>query len=248
MVYCNIRGHLEAPQLGCTEVSYPAECGVCLYESHTCRLLRRLCRAKNEYRAPQWSACSRYLGLVGEDYDAHTYGRTAVLYEAATGRSMGPARSSEAAAVLAEDPHEPLKPNFSPDCGMLLITRERGDYQQRVHVLDMRLGGILAQIHMAGHACGDHDRFGIEQYAGAFILWHPSSRGLLLPGCHWKLLDPQGMLQRAGLIVGHCPLPAHLSEGSSFSPQGGPASDEVAERGGRPPQQSQVAPCNPTVC
>ena len=188
------------------------EYGVCLYASQTGRLLRTICKAKDVH-AVHWSACSSFMGVVVEGHGK----RSAVLYEAATGRSMGPAWCSEAAAALAEEPYKPFTAVFSPDCKRLLVIRWREGYQQRMYVLEMHQGSLVARVNMAGHACNDHDS-SRERYADVCILWHPSSHGLLVPGCHWVLLDPQDMLHKAEVIVGHCPPPAYLNAEPHFRP------------------------------
>ena len=188
------------------------EYGVCIYETHTGRLLSSISEDHWDQHSWAWSACGEYFGLVAARVDY-----IVVLYEAATGLSLEPAWCPEAAAVLNDRRYKPAGWKLSPDCGMLLVTREH-DHQQIVHVLDMHHGKLVTNAQMDEHRCPIHDSGTSNQSFGACILWHPSSRGLVLPGCSHDTSGAIDTMQKAGLVMGHCPLPAHLSAGSAFSP------------------------------
>ena len=144
------------------------------------------------------------------------------VYEALTGRITSPAGSLQDCSVLAGLTVSAAL--LSPDAKLLLCNCHSdgldgsGDTAASLHVLHVTEGQVLASASHAAaclHVCSRCDRT-------PCMLWHPSSRGLVLSSCYLKpeaLLDTRPF-QQAGLRVGSCPVPAHVGKGSAFSPSG----------------------------
>ena len=163
-----------------------------------------------------WSPCSTRLRLQARlrMQDESRGGSNLEIFEAATGRDVTPAWSPAAAAVLAHKGHCA----WSPDGSMLLYSLQAVHRVQDMHLLHVVQGTLLASVKLEGRACS-HPTCPVSRDFG-HALWHPSSKGLVLPGCSWTVMDPQ-LLYRLGLKVGYCPASAHLSlRESSFSPCG----------------------------
>ena len=168
----------------------------------------------------RWTPCSRYLLML---LGVHEYFTQSLLVgEAATGSCTTPAWTSEAAAALQGDFYDENTERemmFSPDGRLLLCWQGSWGPEQSMTlvVLDIKTGSIAAasallQVPSKWHAS--------VQYADAVrLLWHPSSRGLVIPGSLYDLADAQ-KLKSAGFAVGYCPLPAHLGAHSAFNQSG----------------------------
>lgn len=78
-----------------------------------------------------------------------------------------------------------------------------------LHMPDM---GLVATFSLLRREF-DHEH---DFHCIADWVWHPSSKGLIIADCMWELVDST-QLHAAGLAIGHCPLPAHLTEHTAFS-------------------------------
>ena len=192
-----------------------------------------------------WSPCSTRLRLHLESKERSSL----EIWEAATGRDVTPTWSPPAAAALAQKGHCA----WSPDGSMLLYSVQEADMAQDLHLVHLVEGTLLTSVKLKRHACSlstcpaaiETAEFSFMQpHSKGHALWHPSSDGLVLPGCSWTIADPQP-LHRLGLKAGYCPAPAHLSlETSSFSPCGNfLLVDRTSARG-----QSQASSAHGTTC
>ena len=198
------------------------DCGLYLYDTRSGKLVHCLFRGDPGGFLIQWSACSTRLNVLWgvDEYNEMSL----VVYDVVTGRGQDPAWSVDAAEALQGDYYDSLSKYdmvFSPDGDFLLRWRQHADSEgstlKVLHIQDGRL--VAASALVAGSAAEDRQYHQYWYRDAACMLWHPSSRGIVLPGCTYQLADTQAFHQ-AGLAVGHCPLAAHMGQCSGFSPSG----------------------------
>ena len=201
-------------------------CGLYLYETHSGKLVHCLCRSDVGGFLTHWSACSARLSVLMGVNEYHEM--SLVVYDAVTGQGHKPAWSPDAVEALQGDVYDSSSKRdmmFSPDGELLLRWRQDADLdggQHDLQVLSLQHGSLeAASALVASNLLGQAqpDMYHLYRTAAARMLWHPSSRGIVIPGSTYQLADPQAFHQ-AGLAVGHCPPPAHLGQTSAFSPSG----------------------------
>ena len=184
--------------------------GIAIYALDTGKILSHWISRVGGLDDHSWSPCSTYLRLQHDNLESPCI----EVHVPATGQVVTPAWSSEAAAVLSQKGDCA----WSPDGNLLLYSLKAVGQEQALHVVHLVRGTLLASVKLQGHACSLSKCPANRESSHA--LWHPSSKGLILPGCSWTVVDPQP-LYSIGLKVGYCPVPAHMSlMTASFSPCG----------------------------
>ena len=193
--------------------------GIVLYETHT-GVMQRSLRIGDTHLLGQsmglgfeksylmrWSSCSQLLTM----YCGSSRGVT--VYEAATGN----ARSEAWPPDGAHKRRTGWCPYLSPDGRYTLVctgwSHSPANAIMRVEIRWSADATLVASFRLW---FGGYDCFHATDCVAKW-LWHPSSTGLVFSTCNLKMVDPKP-LQAAGFSVGHCLLPAHLSQGSAFSP------------------------------
>ena len=191
-----------------------------VYESLTGRLVSTLALGQADVYRWKWAPCSSRIGVTGQRCESRPSGQlaqSAALHEAATMRCIGPSWTPAALSVISAASSMVL----APDCSLLLCLCRSDVKRQWMHILNMHDGSLIASADLFGHhdchCIGGHGNSAFYYHVN--VLWHPSSYGLVLSECIWRIVDAQP-LQQARLTLGFCSQPAHLGELSAFSPSG----------------------------
>lgn len=180
-----------------------------VYETHTGVLKHTLSGGHTQdYVRIRWSPCSAQLIVHrgwGADFKVH---------DAATGELLADSET------LCLQQYLPTTLDISPDGKLMVVCLwEKPEKVELLSlaVLSMEDFSLVANARIVpqeGSPCHDSNDCSTVDW-----VWHPASKGLIIAGCSWEMADPTP-IQAAGLSVGHCQMPAQLSEDTAFSPSG----------------------------
>ena len=202
--YC----HLSlAAGTGRVDMGGPRTHGLAVYETYTGKQKQILRTADSSgYNLVKWSPCGSQLTVYCEGSQHIDF------IDVASGSSNSMPWIPSVSSLTADSVSAP---HFSPD-GHLFVARRWDTTSAALDVLRVADFSLLASSELVDLGDDDYDTHAVNCYAE--WMWHPSSKGLIIAGCSWQLLDPAAF-HAAGLSVGHCPEPAHLT-GADFSPSG----------------------------
>ena len=138
-----------------------------------------------------WSPCSKYLRMLLGVNEHST--PSLLVRECATGSCTTPVWTSDAAAALQGGFHEDNTERemiFSPDGRLLLFWQCYGPGGSiSLVILDIRTGSFVAASALMQIPSKWHHAQQYRYVDAVRLLWHPSSRGLVIPGSLYELAD-----------------------------------------------------------
>ena len=189
----------------------PSTHGLTLYKTHTGQLIRMLWQGSGTWpHLVRWTPCSTQL-MVCSEVNQHC-----ILYNIAAGDALVVPWKP---AALPHEWQRNVSLDVSPDGKMILAIRPEDGIAGTTLCVDVLRTpdlSLVASFRLVHHGAGDSIH---ARECRANWLWHPSSSGLIIAECTWKLVSA-APLQAAGIAFGYCPPPAHPTSGSAFSRTG----------------------------